>query len=390
VDLNKGLGSGQQIFCTPDSGSKAFLPPAKIEEDGCVSSPPQSPDACASSLSPSPQKASAGKENRAARVAQTPNRLPTVQENDGLLAVVEDDQFQAWVINTPKPAGLSSDDLQDMTETMHKMGMISSPTPPGLENVSRLPLPPVKNTFLQFESPKNTSGQRATPKSAPPGLAQLVAEAPLAIGETPNRWDDQIPIFPGIPDVPCLSLAGTFEAAATLGVGEAMQQQAKPQRGIAISISDSLDGNVQAPSVQHHRGTEIRISDFMPPDASQAMASAHFAPAPYGFNEPRYMDGRDPNLMQHQYMHYDLPMPQVPFQPHMQPQLPPPPHAHMTIPVDQPMLPPMAPRVEQLNQHPPMQHALMQPPPMQHLVQPMEEQPHMWQPPCSPPKHSAS
>eukprot|EP00440_Ansanella_granifera_P010528 gb/GFBE01011421.1/.p1 GENE.gb/GFBE01011421.1/~~gb/GFBE01011421.1/.p1 ORF type:complete len:178 (+),score=22.30 gb/GFBE01011421.1/:1-534(+) len=150
---------------------------------------------------------------------------------------------------------------------MHKIGILSSPTPPGLFDVDSFDPPPVKNTFIQFESPVKTAGLRSPPKSVPPHFAPtLSVDAALPVGETPTRWtsDFQIPSFPGVADLPCQSLAFMFDEAGLPGlpgtdaslvemtipgdhqfqpagaVCPAQQEQSRPQRGTPVRISDFL------------------------------------------------------------------------------------------------------------------------------------------------------
>lgn len=334
------------------------MAPAKVDEDICFSSPKPArtrEDSYTPLLSCSPGY---GKENRAPGAhAQTPQCLPTVQEDDGLPGA-DESQFPAWVIHSPVPASMIGDDesLEERAKAMHKMGMLSSPTPPGLAQGSRLPLPPVKNTFIQFESPHKTVGMRSPPKSVPPHFAPgLSMECPFEeIDSFRNNWDKdvQLPTFPEADDLKCGSLTHTFDALYspspqmpieftppppigefTPSTGQADQLNGSHtlQRGTPVRIFDCLsDPPAQDEQPQRQpepqKATLLRISDFMPEGAQAEcpvnMPSAGTVmPPPLAMTETNLLVGGEfGQQLQPQPFHPQMMHPAQCVQ--MQPQLP--------------------------------------------------------------------
>jgi hypothetical protein len=279
--------------------AKGYLTPTIDKDNRCLS--PQRTIA----HTPSPQKQGMGKENRLrGSCTHTPSRLPTVQEHDGLLPV--SDCYPAWAMRTPTQT-------KELGEAMHKIGLISSPSPPGLQDVGRLSPPPVKNTFIQFESPTRTTGLKS-PKSVPPyfapGLTISDAALPFPTWESPNQWgtDAQVPEFPSVSAPPVQGWALKFDSvsddypvdppretfdpvlAAHQSSSQALDlwsicnsfipeppypavpdsaplpEKPKPQKGTPVRIADFLPEAPPAPAPT--RGTPVRLSDFMP-DISQ-------------------------------------------------------------------------------------------------------------------------
>jgi len=225
-------------------------------------------------FTPSPQKgsASAGKENRFG--AQTPSRLPTVQEHDGMLPEVQEVDFCPVWLATPTPSKfMSEDDVQELGEAWHKIGLLSSPTPPGLQNVSRMQPHPVKNTFIQFESPKKTTGVRTPPKSVPPHFApglSINLESVFPDWESPPHWAvDSLPAFPSmpqppVPQPPLMQLQLNHQpimpqppqlpvSSGSFGPYAALAPEFQPPAPL-----------VALPEARTGKGTALRISDFLP------------------------------------------------------------------------------------------------------------------------------
>jgi len=205
--------------------------PARIEPDTCLSSQ-SSPSTRASSLhSPASQHLSASKENRAPRISNpTPSRLPTVQENDGLPAAEE--AFFADL--SPSKGGTRS------------RSALRPPLLPCPLDGPRAD-PPVKNTFIQFESPNKARAMRSPPKTEPPFFA------PEFCGAEDSEPAGQFHVPFPVGDPACLSLAGSFDAA---GAAE------DPARSMTVRISDYLPQLPEGP--KPNKGLPLRISDFMP------------------------------------------------------------------------------------------------------------------------------
>eukprot|EP00933_Yihiella_yeosuensis_P024996 TRINITY_DN1937_c0_g1_i1.p1 TRINITY_DN1937_c0_g1~~TRINITY_DN1937_c0_g1_i1.p1 ORF type:complete len:569 (-),score=122.83 TRINITY_DN1937_c0_g1_i1:240-1730(-) len=261
----------------------------------------------------SPPTGKQNKENRTRMSClMTPSGLPTVQEHS--------DQVPWCQTPQREMADMTDDDVQELGEKMHKMGLISSPTPPGLKDVSRMPPPSVKNTFVhyQFESPsKTTSSDLKSPQSVPPylklaglGLSDPIDRIPLQqlslFGESPNYWRTEdppsVPSFPRVPlKPPSWDLAFGEDSGGLLSNPsiEGMLEQilempdsppvakdgsSQQQAGTPLRIADYI--NFSEPSAaatttakaaappatmpsactpeQSSRGTPVRISDYMP------------------------------------------------------------------------------------------------------------------------------
>eukprot|EP00930_Biecheleria_cincta_P031724 TRINITY_DN2199_c7_g1_i1.p1 TRINITY_DN2199_c7_g1~~TRINITY_DN2199_c7_g1_i1.p1 ORF type:complete len:540 (+),score=80.27 TRINITY_DN2199_c7_g1_i1:204-1622(+) len=262
--MAKPISDGEHACLSPKSRSATIMAPAKVDEDICFSSPKPArthDDACSTLLSCSPGY---GKENRAP--GQTPQCLPTVQEDDGLPGADESQYLPAWVVHSPVPASMIRDDesLEERAQTLHKKGMLSSPTPPGLAR------PPVKNTFIQFESPLKTIGVRSPPKSVPPYFAPMQSmECPFAeIDEIRKNWaaDAELPTFPEADDLKCGSLSHTFDAAYSPEHQMAIEFTPPPpigQYARSAGLYDQPSSGHASQQPPQHRGTPVRIFDCL-------------------------------------------------------------------------------------------------------------------------------
>ncbi|CAE7270246.1 unnamed protein product [Symbiodinium natans] len=225
-----------ELMTSPIERGKALWTPA---QDSCFSSQ-SSPSTRASSLllSPASQQRSAGKENRAPRISgQTPSRLPTVQENDGMPA--------------PEEVPLAAEPLSPVKRPILEL---------------RAADPPVKNTFINFESPNKTRALRSPPKTEPPSFAPEFVEDHVQYQGVP---------FPP-PDPACLSLAGSFDA-----VGDGSSD-----RGLTVRISDYLPDFPEGP--RQNKGMPLRLSDYMGSDVEAMPAAAYGGSEMYWNQTPPY------------------------------------------------------------------------------------------------------
>eukprot|EP00929_Paragymnodinium_shiwhaense_P113526 TRINITY_DN81807_c0_g1_i1.p1 TRINITY_DN81807_c0_g1~~TRINITY_DN81807_c0_g1_i1.p1 ORF type:complete len:605 (+),score=127.37 TRINITY_DN81807_c0_g1_i1:93-1907(+) len=254
--------------------------------------------------------------------AKTPSRMATVEENV---------EIPTWVAQSPTPK--DNESVRDLGIAMHKAGLLSSPQPPGLQDLDCSPPPrmPVKNTFIQYEqflSPGVDSGRGfSTPRTAPPGMtADRLADLGLpdvgGVGsehallhalQTPCWADDlpmpafppsmptwptgSLPPLPGqqlpyadLPPAPPAPAPISAPVAVPSLVAEPRQLFAsepavaalftEPPQRLAASAEESTDANRQ----QSRKGDIVRLFDFLendlPTSASAGANTAAAGPVP--------------------------------------------------------------------------------------------------------------
>lgn len=264
-------------------------------------------------------------ENRTCRLphtpAKTPNRLPTVKENEVQEPGTEELDEPAWVVQTPKLAQGSPRD--DVVNAMLDLGLLSSPTPPGLE--CDLPAPSVRSTFIQYVSPLKTVNLPSPPKTVPSNFApaalharEEALEAWARLSDSPLPWPlhEQIPFFP---------------AASPLGHPAMLEPCPQLPGPAAVQTPEAQTSMQSKPSVS--TSTVVRLSDFLPEPSA---ASLEVSGLP--------MVGQQPDMtqmggMQDWYMMSSM-------QNMMFPTSPPPPVAHLAaatgMETSAPLLPDMA------------------------------------------------
>lgn len=265
--VEKPKSDSEHAFELPKSTGATSVAPSQVDEDVCFSTPKSArsrEDSYATLLSRSP---GCGKEDRVPGAhAQTPQSLPTVLEDGGLPGVNENRSLPVWVIQSPVRALRVGDDesLEERAKTMHKMGLLSSPTPPGLEQL------PVKNTFIQFESPHRMAGMRSPPKTEPRHFAPLPSkERPIPeMHEICNSWftDLQVPSLPGQDYVTCEALKRSFDAAYSAGWHHQMANEIVSPLGDLTASTGQTDQLNALSTVQpsQQRGTPVKVVDALP------------------------------------------------------------------------------------------------------------------------------
>merc|ERR1719491_2336448 len=201
-------------------------------------------------------------ESRAPRLpqtpAKTPNRLPTVKEHEVQERDAEDELDEpAWVVQTPKFSLPGSptvdDDVLGIGIAMRDLGLLSSPTPPGLD--CEMPAPSVRSTFIQYVSPLKTVNLPSPPKTVPSNFAPLALfardeafEAFARLSDSPLPWPlhEQIPYFPVATPATLPAVLALLDPCPQLP-GQAEAQPPAPQARSSSGTS-----------------TVVRLSDFLP------------------------------------------------------------------------------------------------------------------------------
>jgi len=218
--------------------------------------------------------------------AKTPNRLPTVKEHEVQEPGAEELDEPAWVVQTPKPSSLTGSPRDDVVSAMLDLGLLSSPTPPGLE--CDLPAPSVRSTFIQYVSPLKTVNLPSPPKTVPSNFApaalyarEEALEALARLSDSPLPWPlhEQIPFFPA---------AAPLGPPATLEPCPQLPGPSEAQTSEAQTSSQSRPSNTTS--------TVVRLSDFLPEPSA---ASLEVSGLPMGGQQP---DMSQMNGMQDWYM----------------------------------------------------------------------------------------